>query len=100
MASAEFAVGLAALQRAAAERPTAVMCAEAQWRQCHRQLLADAIQAAGWEVVHLLWGGGREPHRSIAEMQIDAEGRPIYPAKSPIAAAQRSLPGLDERGVR
>ena len=95
MASAEFAAGLAALQRAAAERPTAVLCAEAYWRQCHRQLLADAMAAAGWDVVHLLWGGGREPHRSIPELRVDADGRLSYPAEPAAAPSQRSLPGVE-----
>lgn len=97
MASAEFAAGLAELRRVAAERPTAVLCAEAQWRQCHRQLLADAMTAAGWEVVHLLWGGGREPHRSIPQLRVDAEGRVTYPAE-PAAPSQPSLPGLEGAG--
>ena len=100
MASAEFAAGLSTLQSAAAERPAAVLCAEANWRQCHRQLLADAMAAAGWEVVHLLWGGGREPHRSIPELRVDADGRLSYPAEAAAAPSQRSLPGLERPGTQ
>lgn len=99
MASAEFAAGLALLKRTAVERPTAVLCAEANWRQCHRQLLADAMAAAGWEVVHLLWGGGREPHHSIPQLRVDAEGRLSYPAEPAVEPSQRSLPGLGESGA-
>jgi len=94
MASAEFAAGLAALQGAAAERPTAVLCAEAYWRQCHRHLLADAMEAAGWEVVHLLAGGARERHPRHPQLHIDADGALTYPAAEPAPAAQRSLPGV------
>jgi uncharacterized protein (DUF488 family) len=94
MASAEFTDALAALQRAAAEQPTAVMCAEANWRQCHRQLLADAMTTAGWEVVHLLWSGGREPHRPMPQLRVDADGRLSYPAEAAGEPAQRSLPGV------
>jgi uncharacterized protein (DUF488 family) len=36
------------------ERPTAVMCAEAVWWQCHRQLIADALVARGIEVRHIM----------------------------------------------
>ena len=97
MASAEFAAGLAALQATAAAQPTAVLCAEADPRHCHRQLLADAMEAAAWEVVHLLAGGARERHRRHPQLRVDAQGGLSYPA----AAAedrQQSLPGLGGLG--
>jgi uncharacterized protein (DUF488 family) len=94
MASAEFAAGLAALRAAAAEQPTAVLCAEAWWRQCHRQLLADAMEAAGWEVIHLLAGGAQERHPRHPQLRVEADGVLTYPAAEPAAAAQRSLPGV------
>src|SRR5262249_35174827 len=34
--------------------PTVVMCAEAVWWQCHRQLIADALVARGIEVRHIM----------------------------------------------
>jgi uncharacterized protein (DUF488 family) len=98
MASAEFATGLAALQGAAAEQPTAVLCAEAYWRQCHRQLVADAMAAAGWEVVHLLAGGTRERHPLHPQLRVDARGGLSYPAGTPGEGRQRSLPGLEGAG--
>jgi uncharacterized protein (DUF488 family) len=33
--------------------PTAIMCAEAVWWRCHRQLVADALVARGIEVRHI-----------------------------------------------
>jgi uncharacterized protein (DUF488 family) len=33
--------------------PTVVMCAEAVWWRCHRQLLADALTARGIPVAHI-----------------------------------------------
>ncbi len=33
---------------------TAVMCAEAVWWQCHRQLIADALVVRGVEVCHIM----------------------------------------------
>ena len=34
--------------------PTAVMCAEAVWWRCHRQLIADALMAHGIGVRHIM----------------------------------------------
>ncbi|WP_411832123.1 DUF488 family protein [Pseudoxanthomonas mexicana] len=50
------------LAQAARQRRTAILCAEAAWRSCHRQLIADDFKAAGWEVLHLLADGGCQPH--------------------------------------
>ena len=35
-------------------RRAVVMCAEAKWWQCHRQLIADALVARGIDVRHIL----------------------------------------------
>ena len=39
----------------------AIMCAEADWRQCHRQIIADYLIVRGLEVLHILADGGVEP---------------------------------------
>jgi len=58
MASREFQEGIAALLTAAAEEPTAVMCAESVWWRCHRRLIADhLVLVAHVRVEHLLHGG-------------------------------------------
>jgi uncharacterized protein (DUF488 family) len=62
MANASFAAGLAELEALAAAEPTAVMCAEALWWQCHRRLVADALVARGWAVDHIGPGGDRAGH--------------------------------------
>jgi uncharacterized protein (DUF488 family) len=49
----EFAVARDQLEQWAREAPTVFMCAEARFSQCHRQLLADALVARGWEVRHI-----------------------------------------------
>jgi len=55
MGTPEFADGLHALLAfAAGGHEAAVMCAEAKWWQCHRQLLADALAARGIEVRHIM----------------------------------------------
>ena len=43
------------LDALADERQTAVMCAEAVWWRCHRQLVADALVARGIAVRHITW---------------------------------------------
>lgn len=55
MGTREFAEALDALLAFAGERRrAAVMCAEAKWWQCHRQLVADALVARGIEVCHIM----------------------------------------------
>ena len=60
-----------------AEGPTAVMCAESLWWRCHRRLLADALVAAGAEVLHLMEGGRRDPHRLHPAARLEGD-LPVY----------------------
>jgi uncharacterized protein (DUF488 family) len=62
MQTAEFAEALAALLAFATTRLVAVMCAEAKWWQCHRQLIADALVARGLEVRHIMSPTEAPPH--------------------------------------
>jgi uncharacterized protein (DUF488 family) len=62
MHSEEFAAGLARLEELARERRTAYMCAEADWRRCHRRLISDALESRGWRVVHVAADGRSERH--------------------------------------
>jgi uncharacterized protein (DUF488 family) len=78
MRSAEFRDALAELERLAAERTTAVMCAEAQWWRCHRRLLADALLVRGWEVLHVGSAGGVTIHQ-LTEFAVVEDGRLAYP---------------------
>jgi uncharacterized protein (DUF488 family) len=48
-----FRAALEELVAFAAAAPTAIMCAEAVWWRCHRQLVADALVARGIEVRHI-----------------------------------------------
>jgi uncharacterized protein (DUF488 family) len=54
MGSAEFHAALSELLEFAKKVVAAVMCAESQWWQCHRQLIADALVARGIEVRHIM----------------------------------------------
>lgn len=53
MQTPEFAAARAELEAWAETTATAIMCAEADFRRCHRQILADALVARGWEVRHI-----------------------------------------------
>jgi hypothetical protein len=66
------------------------MCAEADWRNCHRQLIADRLLAEGHDVRHIMKDG-----IEAAEMNPAAMRRPeglVYVGKSDDKAPR--LPGL------
>jgi uncharacterized protein (DUF488 family) len=63
MDTEEFKAALGWLMDLARSVSTAFMCAESVWWRCHRRMIADALTARGWGVVHLLDGGRAESHR-------------------------------------
>ncbi len=64
MTTPAFRQGLEALEQLAREAPVAILCAEKDWRRCHRRFIAQALAARGWQVVHLLAPGVQEVHPS------------------------------------
>lgn len=58
--TAAFGAALDELEALARERPTACMCAEALWWQCHRRLITDYMLVRGWTVIHLLAAANRQ----------------------------------------
>src|SRR5262245_39475046 len=50
----EFQAGLDALAALARARPTAFLCAERDWRDCHRQIISDVLVARAWRLIHLI----------------------------------------------
>jgi uncharacterized protein (DUF488 family) len=58
--------------------PTAVMCAEAVWWQCHRRLLADALLARAIEVRHIMALASAPPHELTQFARIEG-ARVRYP---------------------
>lgn len=78
MSTPEFQAGVRELERAAARKRAAVMCAERLWWRCHRRLLADLLVARGWRVVHLIDAGKRSPHELSEHARVE-EGRVTYP---------------------
>jgi uncharacterized protein (DUF488 family) len=67
MARAEWQETLAA---ALDEPDPCFMCAETDWRRCHRRLIADLLTARGVGVIHLLGPGRQEPHELSAQAEI------------------------------
>ena len=79
MASAEFEAALQRLLVLAAERRTAIMCAEAVPWRCHRSLLSDVLVARGVRVIHILGPAQTQDHR-VAKFAKVHGGRVTYPA--------------------
>jgi uncharacterized protein (DUF488 family) len=77
--SPEFERDFALLLAQAARSPTAMLCAEADWRSCHRQILADVLVARGCEVLHLRRNVAPEPHVLSEAARVTA-GRVSYPS--------------------
>jgi uncharacterized protein (DUF488 family) len=78
-----FASAIAELEALAREQPTAFMCAEAVWWQCHRRLITDYLLARGWTVVHIL-AEGQQRRASMTEgAVVHGDGTIEYPPPQP-----------------
>ncbi len=73
-----FHDALAELERVAATKRVAVMCAEAVPWRCHRSLIADAVVVDGVEVRHITGMGEPAPHRLTPFARVAAK-RITYP---------------------
>ncbi len=71
------------VERARAGERLAVMCAEVDWRRCHRRLVADALTVRGVAVVHLQVGRPPEPHEPHPDLRSDADGWPLWARRTP-----------------
>lgn len=72
MEGGEFRAGIARLLAIASERPTAVMCAERLWNECHRRHIADHLVAIeGVEVLHITGASPPDPHRVDPRARLD-----------------------------
>jgi uncharacterized protein (DUF488 family) len=80
MSTPAFAAGLERLEGLGTDRLTAFMCAEAHPSRCHRRLIADALRARGWRVLHILSGGRKEEHAFTPDALVDGD-RVHYPAQ-------------------
>ena len=81
MDTAEFRAGLERLAQIACEGKTAMMCAETLWWRCHRSMIADALKADGFRVLHIMDGAivSNHPYTSAARI---VDGKLHYGAGS------------------
>jgi uncharacterized protein (DUF488 family) len=86
METEKFRSALSWLIHTSRDTRTAIMCAESLWWRCHRRMISDALTVAGWEVVHLLDGGRREPHRLHPSARVEGS-RLIYDVRTQQALA-------------
>jgi hypothetical protein len=57
-----FRAALNHFRRVSGPRP-ALMCAEREWTDCHRQIIAGYLTVSGHQVIHLIDGTSRENGR-------------------------------------
>lgn len=73
MQTAEFRAAIDELMSLRADRPTAIMCAEAVPWRCHRSLVADALTVRSVPVVEILSASKWREHTLTAFAQVDGE---------------------------
>jgi len=78
MLTAEFAAAAERVVGMAGGKPTAIMCAEAVYFQCHRMLVSDYLVAHGHEVLHITDARKPRAHEPTPEGRM-VEGRWVYP---------------------
>jgi uncharacterized protein (DUF488 family) len=59
--------------------PTTILCAERDWRECHRGLMSDWLKLRHIEVLHIVDATRVEPHRYTEPASVTG-GRLAYPA--------------------
>jgi uncharacterized protein (DUF488 family) len=80
MATDGFRQGVTTLLEIAEQKATTLMCAEADYRHCHRHLLCDYLTATGVHVQHILPTGEVAPHKLTPGAKI-VEGTVTYPGQ-------------------
>lgn len=81
MLTREFESGIAKVLTMAAVKPTAVMCAERVYFQCHRMLVSDYLVAHGHEVLHIDNEKPARPHKLMPEARLK-NGQLLYTGDS------------------
>jgi len=86
-----FQEALAALAAHARATPTAFMCAEGLWWQCHRGLIADRLKADGWHVLHIDPRGAVVEHPYTPAARI-VDGRLDYGGQGQLGLPSQDAP--------
>jgi uncharacterized protein (DUF488 family) len=63
--TAEFEEGMHTLISIAGKKKTVLMCAELNWRSCHRSFISGALHKLRWEVIHIYDEGESETHSGL-----------------------------------
>jgi uncharacterized protein (DUF488 family) len=77
-----FRAGLDVLIALSNEHTVAIMCAEADWHNCHRRIVADYLLASEIDVRHIMSNGIETAHLTVGA-QAQPDGRVLYPASQP-----------------
>jgi uncharacterized protein (DUF488 family) len=80
MQTAEFSHAIEDLKKKALRKVTAIMCAEAVPWRCHRSMVADALVAQKWDVLHIMTKTVANKHKLTSFAKIKS-GRIFYPAE-------------------
>ena len=78
MQTPAFEASLASLMEYASDAGGVMMCAEAVWWRCHRQLVADAVVARGVTVRHIASATSAAAHELTDSARV-VEGKVSYP---------------------
>nr|WP_283255091.1 DUF488 domain-containing protein [Marivita sp. GX14005] len=79
---AEFQAAFRELVALGAERPLALMCAEAVWWRCHRRIITDHLLLKDHAVTHLMAPGRMDAAKATEAARLRRDGVVVYPAKS------------------
>ena len=80
MQTESFGEAIAQVLETAQASPTAIMCAEKLFWQCHRRLISDHLTAQGVPVIHIIEAGKTQTHSLSPEAQPTEDGTVIYPS--------------------
>ena len=75
----QFRTGLARLRYLGHQSPTAIMCAEAVWWQCHRRIIADYLIATDEIVFHIMGADRIERAEMTEGAKREPDGMLTYP---------------------
>ncbi len=78
MITMEFQTAVAGVTKAAAYKPTAIMCAERVFFHCHRMLVSDYLVLHGHMVLHIEDAKPPREHKITAEAKLIG-GEVLYP---------------------
>jgi len=83
MSSERFLEAAIRLVEIAQKKRTAIMCAERDYRRCHRQLISDYVVSRGHTVLHIVAAGDHVNHELTEFAQVESGILTYPPSKDP-----------------